>query len=131
MQASDRQAWASSRQAIVKCGQRVLSRKIMALKYSGEVRREDAARSNREGSFWPYSLKTMSPSPSSPSACIGDDGIGSFCGELRPRAAEIQNHRRSQTGPSGEHYFPSGKLFKLTLVLEPFRMRFEIGNPAV
>ena len=31
---------------------------------------------------------------------------------------------------SGEHYFPSGKLFKLTLVLEPFRMRFEVGDPA-
>ena len=85
----------------------------------------------REGSFWPYSLKTMSPSPSSPSACIGDDGIGSFCGELRPKAAEIQNLRRSRMDLSGEHYFPSGKLFKLTLVLEPFRMRFEIGNPAV
>ena len=30
---------------------------------------------------------------------------------------------------SGEHYFPSGKFFKLTSVLEPFRMRFEIGEP--
>ena len=30
---------------------------------------------------------------------------------------------------SGEHCFPSGKLFKLTSVPEPFQVRFEIGDP--
>ncbi len=30
--------------------------------------------------------------------------------------------------PSGEHFFPSGKLFKSTSVLEPFRVRSEISG---
>ena len=39
------------------------------------------------------------------------------------------HHRHSGMWLSGEHLFPSGKLFKLTIVLEAFRMRFEIGDP--
>ena len=39
------------------------------------------------------------------------------------------HHRHSGMGLSGEHLFPSGKLFKLTIVLELFRMRFEMPGP--
>jgi len=35
-------------------------------------------------------------------------------------------HRHSGMRLSGENCFPSGKLVKLNIVLEPFRMRFEM-----
>jgi hypothetical protein len=64
--------------------------------------------------------------------------LASHRGEVRPKAAEVQNHRRAGIQPLSvipvcgcreRAVFRLGKLVKLTIVLEPFRMRFEMPEP--
>ena len=69
--------------------------------------------------------------------------LASHRGEVRPKAAEVQNHSRYgncsfspsfpalapsviPVCPVRRALFPSGKLFKLTIVTELFRVRFEM-----
>ena len=72
-----------------------------------------------------YINSTSGLSPSFPYALIGSTV---FRKENIKNYPQCSNHFECALR-SGEHYFPSGKFFKLTIVLEPFRMRFEIGEP--